>query len=113
MEQERGSTRLAGGPGTDEDLATRATDVIEVVVTTVRDRAVRPALLVARAVVFGLIVLTMLLVVATAGAIGLVRLLDVYAFGGRVWASDAVLGAALCLAGGLAWAKRRPKAVTR
>jgi hypothetical protein len=42
-------------------------------------------------------------------AIALVRVLDVYAFGGRVWASDAVLGGLLVLGGGFAWTKRAPR----
>lgn len=95
------------------DLATRAADLVEAVVDTVHDKAVRPALLVARALVFGLIVCTMAVVVAVAGAVGLVRLLDVYAFGGRVWASDALLGAVSCAAGVLAWSRRRPAGASR
>jgi hypothetical protein len=89
------------------DFAARATDLVETVVVAVHDKAVRPALLAARAVVFGLLVLTMAAVAAVASLVGLVRLLDVYAFGGRVWASDALLGAVCCAAGALAWAKRQ------
>lgn len=95
------------------DFAARAADLVETVVDTVHDKAVRPALLAARAVVFGLVVLTMAVVAAVASLIGLVRLLDVYAFGNRVWASDALLGAICCAAGALAWAKRRGPEVTR
>lgn len=107
MEQRRGSTQPPEGDGADGDIAARATDLIESGVTAVRHRAVRPVVVAARALVFGVIVLTMLVVVAVAAAIGLVRLLDVYAFGGRVWASDALLGAVCCLAGALAWSRRR------
>jgi hypothetical protein len=39
-------------------------------------------------------------------AIAVVRLLDVYVFGGRVWASDALLGAILVAGGVFAWTKR-------
>jgi hypothetical protein len=51
-----------------------------------------PLLLVARAIVFGIIVATMALIVSILLSIAVVRLLDVYAFRGRVWASDALVG---------------------
>lgn len=95
------------------DFAARTADLVQTVVDTVHDKAVRPALLVARAVVFGLIALTMATVAGVASLIGLVRLLDVYAFGGRVWASDALLGAVCCLAGAVAWSRRRGPEVAR
>lgn len=80
---------------------------METVVDAVHDKAVRPALLAARAAVFGLIILTMAAVATAAAAIGVVRLLDVYAFGHRVWASDALLGLVFCVVGLAAWTKRR------
>ena len=64
-------------------------DTIEDVVEAVQDRVVRPLILVARGLVFGIIIATMALVLSVVMAIAVVRLLDVYAFGGRVWASDA------------------------
>lgn len=112
MEQLSGSARPPGDGG-GPDLASRATDMVEAVVDAVHDKAVRPALLVARAVVFGLIVVTMLAVVSVAAAVGLVRLLDVYAFGGRVWASDALLGFVCCVGGLVAWSRRRPAETPR
>jgi len=51
----------------------------------------------------------MALVLSVLGLVALVRLLDVYAFGGRVWASDTLLGAVLVGAGGFAWSKRRAR----
>jgi len=51
------------------------------------------------------------LVVLTLLSVGFVRLLDVYAFGGRVWASDALFGAIFCGGGFFLWSlrtKRRP-----
>ncbi|MDA8071983.1 MAG: hypothetical protein M0Z82_10385 [Actinomycetota bacterium] len=103
----------AGTPPTDlrpagGDFASRAADTVESVVDLVHDRAIRPLLLVARGVVYGIVVLTMLCVVGVVLSVGLVRLLDVYAFGNRVWASDALIGLVLCAAGALAWRKRRP-----
>jgi len=81
-------------------------DTIEEVVGAVHDRVVRPLTLVARGLVFGIIIAVMALVLSVLMVIAVIRLLDVYAFGGRVWASDALLGALMVAAGGFAWAKR-------
>jgi hypothetical protein len=85
----------------------RVVDVVEDTVTAVHDRVVRPLLLIARAIVFGIIVATMALVVGILFSIAVVRVLDVYAFRNRVWASDALVGGLLTVAGILAWTKRR------
>jgi len=99
--------------GTDPDVATRAVDAIDSVIGVVRDKAVRPVVIAARAVVFGLIILVMLLVAAVAAGVGLVRLLNVEVFSGRVWAADALLGVVACAAGALAWSKRRAREVAQ
>jgi tetrahydromethanopterin S-methyltransferase subunit F len=91
------------------DWPAKVADTIEDVVESVQDRVVRPLILAARGLVFGIIILTMALVLGVVMAIALVRVLDVYAFGGRVWASDAVLGGLLVLGGGFAWTKRAPR----
>ncbi len=88
------------------DLAGRAVDVVELVASSVHDSVIRPTLVAVRAVVFGLIAAVAATVVITAFAVGLVRLLDVYAFGGRVWASDALLAFVLTVAGAGAWSRR-------
>jgi hypothetical protein len=88
------------------DWPAKVADTIEDVVGAVQDRVVRPLVLVARGIVFGIIIAVMALLLAVVVAIAVVRLLDVYAFGGRVWASDALLGALLVLGGGYAWTKR-------
>jgi len=84
----------------------KVADTIEGVVGNLQDRVVRPLIVVSRGIVFGLIIGTMALVLAVLVCIAVVRLLDVYAFGGRVWASDALLGAILVVAGAFAWSKR-------
>jgi len=99
-------------PGTSQaEWPARVADGIEDVVEAVHDRVVRPLTLVARGLVFGMIIAVMALVLAVLAAIAAVRLLDVYAFGGRVWASDALLGALLVAAGVLAWSKRGARGV--
>jgi hypothetical protein len=84
----------------------KAADTVELVVNTIHDRAVRPVLVGARAVVFGLLILTLLVVVITTVSVGVVRLFDIYLFPGRVWASYALLGTVFCVAGFFVWAKR-------
>ena len=79
------------------------------VVTGVHDKVIRPLMLVARGLVFGIIIGAMALVLSVLGAIALVRVLDVYAFGRRVWASDALVGGLLALVGAFAWSRRRAR----
>jgi hypothetical protein len=85
----------------------RVVDTVEDVVSAVHDRVIRPLLFVARGIVFGIIVATMALVMSILVSVALVRLLDVYAFGNRVWASDALVGGLLTAAGVVAWTRRR------
>jgi hypothetical protein len=87
----------------------RVVDTVEDVVTALHDRVIRPLLLVARAVVFGIIVATMALVVSVLVSVAVVRLLDVYAFRGRVWASDAVIGGLFTAVGVVLWTRRRSR----
>jgi hypothetical protein len=85
----------------------RLADLVEAVVTALHDKVVRPLVLVARAVVFGVLVGAMALVIAVLSSIAVVRLLDAYAFGRRVWASDLVVGGLFTLVGLVAWSRRR------
>ena len=90
-------------------LSTRALDTIDTVVATVNDRAVRPAIVAARAVVFGLIAGVIGAVVLLLLGIGLVRLLTDDAFGQHVWITYFALGG-LLTAGGIALYARRGSA---
>jgi hypothetical protein len=102
------------GPGeTGAQWQMRVVDTIDDAITTVQDRVIRPLLLVARAVVFGIIVATMVLVMSVLLSIALVRVLDVYAFRGRVWASDVVVGGLFTLGGLALWTKRRVRGDTQ
>lgn len=91
------------------DFPVRATDWVESLVVLLRDRTVRPLTLVARAIVFGIIVFTASVVILTLVAITVIRLLTVYAFDGRVWLSDLVVGAVFVIAGIVAWSFRSPR----
>ena len=67
----------------------KAADTVDLVVDTIHDKAIRPVLLAARIVVFGLLIAVLSSVVLVLLSVGLLRLLDVYAFAGRVWLSYA------------------------
>lgn len=106
-----GGGSAATGPSTATGPATgewprKAADAVDLVVDTIHDKAIRPALLAARAVVFGVLAAALALVVVVLLSVGLVRLLDVYVVGGRVWISYAVLGGIFTVAGLAAWARR-------
>jgi len=96
-----GSGRLAGS-----QWPTKVADTVDDVVQGVHDRVVRPLLLAARAVVFGLVAATMGLLLIVLFSIAAIRLLDVYAFRHRVWPAYAVIGGALVLLGAAAWSRR-------
>jgi hypothetical protein len=91
------------------DWQARAADTIESTVGMVHDRVVRPLFLVARGIVFGIVVAAMALSLSVLLSVALVRLLDVYAFPRRVWASEALVGAVLSAIGLLAWSLRRSR----
>lgn len=105
------STQGAAPPrlpiGSDAEWPVKIVDVIEAAVDGVHDKVVRPLTLAARALVFGIVAGAMALVLAVLGAVLVVRILDVYAFGRRVWASDVVVGGLLTVVGLALWTKRR------
>lgn len=91
------------------DWPARAADTVEAVVDGIYDKVIRPLALVARGIVFGILVATMALVLSVLLAIAAVRLIDSYAFGHRVWASEALVGGIIALLGLLAWSMRRSR----
>jgi hypothetical protein len=96
----------APAPSALGDWPVRAADLVETLVVVLRDKTVRPLSLVARAVVFGIIVFAAAVSVITLLSIALIRLLTVYAFNGRVWASDLLVGAVFVIIGLVAWSQR-------
>ena len=54
------------------------------------DKVLRPIILAGRAIAFGLIIVLAAFVLVVALVIGLIRLLDVYAFAGHEWLSYVV-----------------------
>ena len=98
--------------GPTADWPVRAADAVDRVVDTIRDRAVRPVLVGARAVVFGLVLLVVAVVLVVVGSVGFIRFLDVYLWPGKVWASYFLLGFLFVAIGAFFWTKRsgRPAA---
>jgi hypothetical protein len=94
------------------ELPARGADLVDTLVTLLRDKTDRPLTLVTRAVVFGIIVFAASVVTIVLLSIALIRLLTVYAFDGRVWLSDLVVGAVFVIVGIFAWSKRRDPNVT-
>jgi len=96
----------SGAAGLAGDWPEKAVGAVDLVVDTLHDKALRPVMLAARAVVFGLLIATLSLVVLILLAVGLVRLLNVYAFNNHVWISYAIIGAVFSVGGLLIWTKR-------
>jgi hypothetical protein len=100
------STPRPPGSGMMGDLPTRGADLVDTLVELLRDRTVRPLTLATRAIVFGIIVFAASVVTLVLVSIALIRLLTVYAFDGRVWLSDLVVGVLFVVAGLVAWSQR-------
>lgn len=90
------------------DLVDRALGALDHGLDVVHDKVLRPIIVAGRAVAYGLVILLAAVVLVAVVVIGLVRLLDVYAFGGRDWLSYAVVGAVSLLIGLVIWRRRRP-----
>jgi hypothetical protein len=90
------------------DFVDKALHSFDHVLDVVHDRVLRPILLVGRALAFGFIILLAVLVLLVALGIGIIRLLDVYAFSGHEWLSYAVIGALSLITGLVIWRRRRP-----
>jgi hypothetical protein len=97
------------GGASSGDWPAQATETVETVVVAVRDKTVRPLTLVARAIVYGLVAGTVAMIVLWLSSVGVLRLLDIYLFPGRVWASYTMLGGILTLSGLFLWTLRRSK----
>ena len=85
-------------------LSARALDTIDTVVATVNDRAVRPAVVAARSIVFGIIIAVIGITVVIMFCIGFIRLTTIA--GHRIWASYIVLGLIFSAVGAVLYARR-------
>ena len=85
-------------------LSTRALDTIDTVVATVNDKAVRPAVVAARGVVFGVIIAVVSITVLVLFCVAFIRITTIA--GHRIWASYIVLGVIFCAVGAVLYARR-------
>ncbi len=100
------STPAGIGAELTEDLPAKAADLVDSAVSLVRDKAIRPLILVARGIVYGTVAAVLAIFVIVMVAIGLIRLLDVYAFPGDIWASYLLVGFVFSASGITLWALR-------
>jgi hypothetical protein len=89
-----------------DGLSNRALDTIDTVVATVNDKAIRPVIVAARAVVFGVIIGVVAVAVLVLLSVGFIRLTTDYLFHYRVWVAYLALGAIFCGGGAFAYSKR-------
>ena len=94
-------------PGTPvrDDWASSLVDRFVEVVDQVRNVTTRPIITLARALVFGLVMVCCAVAAAVLAGIGLFRLLDT-ALPGESWSAHLVLGAASVAAGAWLWSRR-------
>ncbi len=85
-------------------LSARALDTVDTVVATVNDRAVRPAIVAARSIVFGVIIAVVAVTVVVMFCIGFIRVTTIA--GHRIWASYMVLGLIFSAVGVVLYARR-------
>ncbi len=85
-------------------LSERALETIDTVVATVNDRAVRPAIVAARGIVFGIIIAVVGITVVVLFCVGFIRLTTIA--GHRIWASYIVLGLIFCAVGAILYSRR-------
>jgi hypothetical protein len=106
--------RNGRSPTPDGDWPSQAADTIERVVGTVRDRTTKPALTVARAIVYGTFAVVVGITALVLAAISLVRIVDVYlpedVFGEEnTWFAHLVVGLPFVVAGLFLWSRRRAR----
>ncbi|MGH9184808.1 MAG: hypothetical protein ACRD0U_03160 [Acidimicrobiales bacterium] len=100
---------------TTDDWPAQAADTVVRLVDTIKSKTVKPANLVARGVVYGLLAAMLGLMAAVLGAVLAVRFLDVYLpeawFGPtHTWAAHGLVGVICAILGLIAWRLRRSKA---
>jgi hypothetical protein len=106
---EDGSAKGAGAPFnalSTSEWPAKVADGIQNTVGSVQDRFIRPLIVAARAVVFGVVIATMAVVLCILLTIAAVRILDVYAFNHRVWPAYGVVGGVLVIGGAFLWSRR-------
>ena len=87
-----------------EQWTEKALDTVDSVVASVNDRAVRPAIVAARGIVFGVVIAVIGITVVVLFCVGFIRLTTIA--GHRIWASYLVLGLIFCAVGAVLYSRR-------
>ena len=85
-------------------LSDRALEAVDTVVATVNDKAIRPAIVAARGIVFGVVIAVLGITVVVLFCVGFIRLTTIA--GHRIWASYLVLGLIFCAVGAVLYSRR-------
>lgn len=85
-------------------LSDRALDTIDTVVATVNDKAIRPAIVAARGIVFGVVIAVVAITVVVLFCVGFIRVTTIA--GHRIWASYIVLGLIFSAIGAVLYSRR-------
>ena len=91
------------------DWATQVTNTIDQYVGLVRDRTTKPAIVIARGLVFGVMLAILGITAVVLTWIALTTGLT--ALTGKAWITDAILGGIFVIVGAFLMSKRRPKEI--
>lgn len=108
LDRSAGAKLAAPVNGSEGDLAASVTAKIVGVVDKLNRISARPLTTLARALVFGLLGLVLVVTALVLVSVGLLRALDVY-LPEDVWAAHLTLGVVFTLGGLFAWSKRKPR----
>ena len=90
------------------DLVDRLLAAVDHLLDVVHDKVLRPIIMAARALAYGLIIVLAAVVFVVVLVIGFIRLLNIYSFNGHECLSYVVVGAASLIFGLVIWRRRRP-----
>jgi hypothetical protein len=85
-------------------LSERALDTVDAVVATVNDKAIRPAVVAARGVVFGVVIAVISIMTVVLFCVGFILFTTIA--GHRIWASYIVLGLLFSIIGAVLYSRR-------
>jgi uncharacterized membrane protein YcjF (UPF0283 family) len=91
-----------------DDVVDKALGSLDHLLDVVHDKVLRPIMLAGRAIAFSAILVLMAIVLVSMLVIGVVRLLDVYAFASHQWLSYLLVGAISLALGLFIWRRRHP-----
>lgn len=90
------------------DSIDKAFGLLDHALDVFHDKVLRPIFLAGRTIAFGFILVNVGAAVFTLFLVGLIRLLNIYAFAGREWITYLSLGAVLVAGGLVVWRRRKP-----